>query len=99
MTVGREAHIAFEGVRPVLDRFAVRGESVLGSVFRGSAVGDDLSQLLPCVGHRVMVPPLGGTRANGGISIAPHLSCMAYIKSSRRPTGTAYGALTARGKS
>jgi hypothetical protein len=72
---------------------------VLGSVFRGSAVGDDLNQLLPCVGHCVMVPPLWGTRANGGIWIAPHLSYMAYIKSSHEPTGTAYGALTARGKS
>jgi hypothetical protein len=27
------------------------------------------------------------------------LSYMAYIKSSHEPTGTAYGALTARGKS
>ncbi|BFO22888.1 hypothetical protein SHKM778_92760 [Streptomyces sp. KM77-8] len=65
VTVGGQAHIAFERVRTVLDRFAVRGQGVLGGVLGGSAVCDDLGQVLSCVGHRVMVPSRAGGRSRG----------------------------------
>jgi hypothetical protein len=65
MTVGGEPHIALEGVRAVLDRLAIGGQGVLGGVFRSAAVGDDLNAVLPCLGHRVMVSPLRGRRAQG----------------------------------
>src|SRR5690606_9968824 len=65
MTVGGQTYIAFERVRTVLDRFAIRGQGVFGGVLGGPAVCDDLGEVLACVGHRVMVPPRAGTRAVG----------------------------------
>ncbi|CAM5732777.1 hypothetical protein STENM223S_09160 [Streptomyces tendae] len=67
VSVGGEAYVALECVRAVLDRLAVRGQGVLGGVLGGPAVRDDSGQVLPCVGHRVMVPPLTGGRAAGGV--------------------------------
>ncbi len=109
VAVGGEAHIALEGVRTVLDRFGVRGQGVLGGLLGGSSVGDDLNHMLPCVGHRVMVPPSPGTRPVVRTrrihrSVRRHWNCsfspvMTYIKNGRGPTATAYGALTSRGKS
>ena len=46
MAVRGQPYIALEGVGTVLDRLAVRGQRVLGSVFGGSAVGDDLDRVL-----------------------------------------------------
>lgn len=60
MAVGGQPYIALEGVRTVLDRLLVRGQRVLGGLFGGSAVGDDLDRVLSCEGHGVMVPPSPG---------------------------------------
>ncbi|GHH95235.1 hypothetical protein GCM10017779_56920 [Streptomyces capillispiralis] len=65
MAVSGQAYITFERVRTVLDRFAIRGQGVLRGVLGGSAVRDDSGRVLPCVGHRVMVPPCAGRRALG----------------------------------
>lgn len=66
MAVGGQPYIAFEGVRTVLDRLLVGGQGVLGGLFGGSAMGDDLDPVLPCEGHRVMVPPRRGRRGTEG---------------------------------
>lgn len=66
VAVGGQAHIALQGVRPVLARLPVCGQRVLGRLLGGTAVGDDLDPVLSCVGHRVMVPPRAGRRAIGG---------------------------------
>jgi hypothetical protein len=69
MAVRGQPYVAFEGVRTVLDRLAVRGQGVLGGILGSPAVGDDLNALLlPCVGHRVMVPSVRGTRPAGRIA-------------------------------
>ena len=68
MAVRGQSYVALQGVRPVLDRFPVRGQGVLGRVLGGSPVGDDLDGVLWCVGHRVMVPPSPGTRGGADAS-------------------------------
>jgi hypothetical protein len=99
MSVRGQPYIALQGVRPVLDRLLVRGQGVLGGLFGGPAVGDDLDQVLSCVGHRVMVPSRVGRRESGGAVPAMFLSDLSDINEDLGVTGTAYGALTAHGKS
>ncbi|GBQ01008.1 hypothetical protein SSP531S_24350 [Streptomyces spongiicola] len=53
MSVRGEAHIALEGVGPVLYGSHIGGQGVFGRVLRRASMGHDLD---PVLSHRVMVP-------------------------------------------